>query len=126
MSESFHDPEKNYIGVGRSSIPGDASYEDWVEFGKSRGWSLVPQPEYLRQLLDERAEGAVILDNCDYALAGYAMRINLEPLAVYSYDRLIDVFIDQGMSDDEAIEYVDFNVAGLWAGERTPLILYTV
>ena len=28
------------------------------------------------------------------------------------------------MTYEEAMEYVDFNIAGAWVGERTPVILY--
>jgi hypothetical protein len=28
------------------------------------------------------------------------------------------------MTEEEAVEYVDYNIVGSWVGERTPIILY--
>lgn len=98
--EIFYDPEKNYQG--------------W-DFGSPSA----------REFIDEFADGAIVFDGCDEAIAGYATRINLEPVVVYSYKLLVEVFIKQGMTEDEAIEWVDYNIVGSWVGERTPVILYT-
>ncbi len=99
-NESFYDPEKNY--------------QDF-DFGHKS----------LRGFVDEFAEGAVVFDGCDEAIVGFATRINLDPVVVYSYKLLVEVFVKQGMTEDESIEWIDFNVAGSWVGERTPVILYT-
>ncbi len=99
-NESFYDPEKNY--------------QDF-DFGH----------QSTRGFVDEFAEGAVVFDGCDEAIVGFATRINLDPVVVYSYNLLVEVFVKQGMTQDEAIEWIDFNVAGSWVGERTPVILYT-
>jgi len=99
-NNSFYDPEKNF--------------KDWIF-----------QKPSTREFIDEFAEGAVVFDGCDEAIVGYASRINFEPVVVYSYNLLVQVFIKQGMTEDEAIEWVDYNVVGSWVGERTPLILYT-
>jgi hypothetical protein len=98
--EKFYDPEKNF--------------QDWI----------FEKPS-LREFIDEFAEGAVVFDGCDEAIVGYASRINLEPVVVYSYQLLVGAFIKQGMTEDEAIDWVDYNIVGSWVGERTPLILYT-
>ena len=42
MSESFYDPEQNYRGAGRSPIPGDTSFDDWMAFGIFKGWCGPP------------------------------------------------------------------------------------
>jgi hypothetical protein len=77
------------------------------------------------EFVNSNAEGAVVFPGCESALVGYAARINLEPVAVYSYNLLVGAHIEQGLNEEEAIEYVDYNIVGLWAGERTPVILYT-
>lgn len=63
-------------------------------------------------------------DGCDTALIGRVERCGQDPLAAYSYDKLVRVFMRQGMDRDEASEWIDFNIAGAWIGERTPVILY--
>mgnify|MGYP006919672697 CR=1 FL=1 len=77
------------------------------------------------EFIESFAEGAVVFPGCESALIGYASRINLEPIAVYSYNLLVEAHVAQGMTDEEAMEYVEYNIVGLWAGERTPVILYT-
>lgn len=38
MSESFYDPEKNYLGSGRNQVPAETSFDEWIEFGMNKGW----------------------------------------------------------------------------------------
>lgn len=69
-------------------------------------------------------EGAIVLDNCDAAIIGYGGQHGTEPVLIYDYDLLVGVFMKNGLNDEEAIEYVDHNIVGLWAGERTPIIMF--
>jgi hypothetical protein len=43
---------------------------------------------------------------------------------VYSINKCIELLVEQGMDEDEAIEYFDFNVAGAYVGEKTPIWVY--
>ena len=69
-------------------------------------------------------EGAVVFDDCDAAIIGYGGQHGMEPAIVYDYDLLVQILIEDGLTHEEAIEYVDYNIAGLWAGERTPVIMF--
>lgn len=40
---------------------------------------------------------------------------------IYSIEKCIDILIDSGMAADEAEEYFDYNVAGSYVGEKTPI-----
>jgi hypothetical protein len=64
------------------------------------------------------------MDGLDECCLGRASRINMEPLLVYSYEKLLEHFMAEGMSHEEAVEWIGFNVAGAWIGEGTPLILH--
>ena len=77
-----------------------------------------------RDFINQYADGAVLFDGCDNALIGYGSRIDMEPVAIYSYRLLVQSFIEEGMDKDDASEYVEYNIVGLWAGERTPIIVY--
>ena len=45
-------------------------------------------------------------------------------LAVYSFEKCIDVLMKRdGMSDEEAIEFFLFNVSGAYMGEDTPIFI---
>ena len=57
-------------------------------------------------------------DGFDIAIIGVEEASNR---IIYSVDRCVKVLMDQGMSDEEAIEYFDFNVRGSYIGEQTPI-----
>ena len=60
---------------------------------------------------------------CDEAIVGLGHRCGCESVVVYDYDKLVDVFIQQGMDEEESIEWIDYNILGAWKGEDTPIIL---
>jgi len=76
------------------------------------------------EFVASHAEDAIVFDDCDSALIGYGSRIGMEPVAIYSHQLLVEHFIGQGMSEEEAVEYVDYNIVGSWVGDMTPIILY--
>jgi len=55
--------------------------------------------------------------------------IGLEPLSgkiIYDIDRMVGVLVEEGLSSEEAIEYLDFNVLNAYVGENTPLYIQTI
>jgi len=62
-------------------------------------------------------------DGFDEAIMGIARRCGQPELLVYSEDKCIEILMKQGMTDEEALEYFEFNVVGAWMGEETPLFL---
>jgi hypothetical protein len=42
---------------------------------------------------------------------------------VYEYRRLVRVFVEEGMTEDEAVEWMEVNTLGGWLGETTPIVL---
>ena len=71
----------------------------------------------------EVAEGALLADGFEDALIGYGYQFTY-PIAVYSRKRCIDILMDDGIMEyEEATEYFDFNVAGAYVGESTPVFL---
>ena len=59
-------------------------------------------------------------DGFDDALIGYVERCGQPTIAAYDVPKCIQVLQDQGMTEDAAIEYFNFNVQGAWLGDRTP------
>ncbi|CAB5222298.1 hypothetical protein UFOVP361_98 [uncultured Caudovirales phage] len=77
-----------------------------------------------RELLAELGEDVLLMDGFDDAIIGYSQRINDPILAVYSWDLMVKILMERdGMSDEEAMEYIDFNCLGAWVGEQTPIIV---
>ena len=63
-------------------------------------------------------------DNCDEAIIGEGVRCSQEPVLVYDYNKLIKIFKKEGMSEEESIEWIDYNILGAWIGDDTPIVLF--
>jgi hypothetical protein len=73
----------------------------------------------LQDWLDENLEDeALTIDGCDRAIIGVT-----DGLVVYSRALLDAAFILQGMTEEEAMEWVDYNVVGAYVGPMTPVII---
>jgi hypothetical protein len=93
--------------------------------------------QLLREYIDENCDELITYDNCDSALVGLAKVIREEKMveiAIYSYERLVEHFKNEYLTDVEnpitedeaevdAMEWVDYNIAGGYLGVRTPLII---
>lgn len=72
----------------------------------------------------ERDESILLMDGFDEAFIGHSQRINEPMLAVYSWEKMVGVCVNRdGMTYDEATEYIEYNCIGAWVGERTPIIV---
>jgi hypothetical protein len=56
------------------------------------------------------------------AVIGTGTRFN-NKFWVYDYNKVIKILMDDGMTEEEAIEYFDFNIGGAWVGEETPVFV---
>ena len=86
--------------------------------------------ERIRDVLADENPEAICYDGMDEALIGIyrgdLARQNMQEssIAVYSYVKFIEVYIKRdGMSEEEAIEFFDYNVAGGYIGKYQPLII---
>ena len=55
--------------------------------------------------------------------------IGVEPLSgkiIYDIDKMVTVLIGEGLSGEEAIEYLDYNVLNTYVGEQTPIYIQTI
>ena len=65
----------------------------------------------------------MLVDGFDEALIGYGHQYN-RMLAIYDYQMCVAILVDRdGMSDEEAEEYMQHNVIKAWMGETTPVFL---
>jgi hypothetical protein len=75
-----------------------------------------------RSMLDEYAEGAIILDNFDDCIVGISEQFGEGNRIVYSKDMIIKKLCEE-MSEEEALEYYDYNILGGYFGEQNPIFL---
>ena len=64
--------------------------------------------------------GAMIPTGMESAVIGIVGRFGMGPVALLDRDRCVQLLVDQGMTDDEAEEWMGFNVEGAWMGPGTP------
>lgn len=64
-------------------------------------------------------------DGFDSAFLGVGTRCCGSPdVLVYDYDESIHLLMTRdGMTKEEAMEYLDFNVLGAWMGDGTPMFV---
>ena len=82
------------------------------------------------EVLTDENPVAILYDGMDEALIGI-YRGDLaraddayDSIAVYSYVKFIQIYIERdGMSEEEAIEFFDYNVAGGYIGKYQPYII---
>lgn len=60
-------------------------------------------------------------DGFDEAVIGVVERVGIQAIC-YDKDKVIKILM-KDMSEEEAYEYFDYNIAGAWVGESTPFFL---
>jgi hypothetical protein len=59
----------------------------------------------------------------DEAIVGVVTRIGLEAVC-YDTNKVIELLItNEGMTEEEAVEHMEYNMKGSWVGETTPVFL---
>lgn len=78
--------------------------------------------EYLNECYPDE-DCIITFDGLDDAFIGVGYRFN-KAIACYNKDAIIAILVDRdGMTIEEANEFFDFNIAGSYLGERTPVIV---
>lgn len=64
-------------------------------------------------------------DGFEAAFMGTVSRCGQPTLMIYSYNKCVAILQQRdGMTYDEAVEYMEFNVTGAWVGAGTPGFLH--
>ena len=77
----------------------------------------------IRDWITQHNDQALLCDGLEDAIIGIAERCGEEPVVVYDRDRCIELFQYQGMTEEEAKIYFDYNVIGSWVGKGTPIFM---
>jgi hypothetical protein len=89
----------------------------------------IPIREWLDRVSDERfnndeSNGLLVMDGFDDCIVGICHRFN-DSFVVYDRQKVIAKLMADGMSEEEAVEFHDFNQLGAWNGEHTPGFIET-
>jgi len=64
---------------------------------------------------------ALTLDGMDEALVGIGGSFH-DVLAIYDKAVLVVILRHGGLTEEEALEYIEFNITGAYVGKQTPII----
>ena len=65
-------------------------------------------------------------DGFEEAFIGVGRQFN-QHVAIYDYEKCVKILHERdGMDEDEAVEYMEFNVTGAYVGPATPIFLTTI
>ena len=63
------------------------------------------------------------MDGYDNCIVGVITRYGQTPILAYDRSKVISSLESDGMSNEEAEEYFQFNQIGAWVGDETPAFL---
>lgn len=75
-------------------------------------------------LRDNYDEEILTADGFEDALIGVVDGACRAPVACYDYQKCVEILMAQGMEEEDAHEYMSFNVTGAYVGEYTPLFVH--
>jgi hypothetical protein len=86
---------------------------------------------YLEESYPDYMDKILLADGFEDAFIGIVESFGVEPKACYDWARCVDVLMTDGdfpsqtgMTYDEAVEYMDFNVTGAYVGKHTPAFIH--
>lgn len=77
----------------------------------------------ITQIAENLHDEALVLDGLDNCILGY----NEDGILIYSYERMVKIFMsDHDMTEDEAAEFIDYNIMGLMPNGMGFVMCYDV
>ena len=77
-----------------------------------------------KKLCDRHDCDFLFADGFDDAIVGVAAGLDF-PRLVYNTEKMEKSLVEQGMTLDEAVEYLEFNTYGAYVGQDTPIYVET-
>lgn len=74
----------------------------------------------MRARIAELYPEILFMDGYDDCIIGVSHRFGQEPIVAYDTKKVIGKLMKDGMTQEEAEEFYEFNQIGAWMGERTP------
>ncbi len=87
--------------------------------GKSK-----PKVSALREQIAEANEAALLLEPAEiYDQAIIGLTSGIEPVVVYDHGLIVEALIESGQSEEDAVEWIDYNIIGSLGQAGSPVIL---
>lgn len=78
----------------------------------------------IEEFVESFNEDALMMDGYDDCIVGMIERFGNVPYVAYDYGKVIDKLIAEGMTSEEAEEYLQYNMLGAYVGESTPCFIH--
>ena len=65
----------------------------------------------------------LLMDGYDDAIMGICHQFGKSPFVAYSLVKVIDRLMKDGMTEEEAMEYFEYNQLGAYVGDGTPVFV---
>ena len=75
------------------------------------------------ELIAELYPEALKMDGFDDCIIGVCHRFGFDPLIAYDRDKVVDKLVSQGMTQEQAVEFYEFNHLGAYMGDHTPVFI---
>ena len=75
--------------------------------------------DFVREMYPE----VLLIDGFEECIKGIVIRFGQEPIACYDQCAVIEKLMKDGMDEEQAIEYFEFNQLGAWMGNMTPCFI---
>jgi hypothetical protein len=66
---------------------------------------------------------ALLADGLEQAYLGYVINTHHKSVAVYDATKCVEIMMGDGMTEEEAQEYLEFNTFSAYVGENGPLFV---
>jgi hypothetical protein len=86
---------------------------------------IAQPPDDLMEDLAEENPEALRADGFEDCVLGYTCNHHHPVVAVYDLGKCIRRLMDDGLSEEEAVEYLSFNTLGAYVGPHGPLFVRT-
>lgn len=77
----------------------------------------------IRDYIADLNPDLLLMDGYDDCIAGIGSRYGSEQFVIYDYGKVIAKNISNGMSEEEAVEFFDYNQGCAHVGEHTPAFI---
>jgi hypothetical protein len=75
------------------------------------------------ELAEQYGEDILLMDGYDDCVVGVVEQFGRPPIVCYDRELVIRKLMEDGMTQEEAEEFFEFNQIGAWVGDRTPCFL---
>lgn len=69
---------------------------------------------------------ALFANGFEDAILGFGQQFTEPALVVYDWDKCVEILMQEGLTYEEAVEHMDYNVTGAWMGKYTPIFMRRV